>query len=117
METLRTDRLNREPPIFKGCSSTELGLLALAGSLFWLPVGLLLAWLAGVPALGLGLAVAATVVTTVLGTGVVRQLKRGRPDGYYWQKLMITLHDRRWHRSPFIRVDGPLDLGRRTRLH
>ena len=40
-------RLNAEPAIFKGCSSSELGLIVGVAALIWLPVSLLLAGLMG----------------------------------------------------------------------
>jgi conjugative transfer region protein (TIGR03750 family) len=39
------DRLNAEPVIFKGCSSSELGVLVGAAALVWLPFSLMLAGL------------------------------------------------------------------------
>ena len=39
------DRLNAEPAIFKGCSSSELGMIVGLAIVIWLPLSLLLAWL------------------------------------------------------------------------
>ena len=32
------DRLNAEPAIFKGCSSSELGVIVVVAALVWMPV-------------------------------------------------------------------------------
>jgi len=50
------DRLNAEPAIFKGCSSSELGIIVAVAALFWLPMSLVLAALAGAFTMGFGLA-------------------------------------------------------------
>jgi conjugative transfer region protein (TIGR03750 family) len=41
------DRLNAEPVIFKGCSSSELGMIVGLAIVIWLPLSLLVAWLLG----------------------------------------------------------------------
>ena len=48
-------RLNAEPAIFKGCSSSELGVIVVVAALVWLPVSLILAWLAGAVTMGFGI--------------------------------------------------------------
>ena len=51
------DRLNAEPAIFKGCSSSELGMIVGLAIVIWLPLSLLLAWLLGAITMGLVLPV------------------------------------------------------------
>jgi len=50
------DRLNAEPAIFKGCSSSELGMIVGLAIVVWLPFSLLLAWLLGAITMGFGIA-------------------------------------------------------------
>ena len=50
------DRLNAEPAIFKGCSSSELGMIVGLAIVIWLPLSLLLAWLLGAITMGFGIA-------------------------------------------------------------
>ena len=50
------DRLNAEPAIFKGCSSSELGVIVGVAVMVWLPVSLLLAGLMGAVTMGFGIA-------------------------------------------------------------
>ncbi len=106
------DRLNTEPAIFRGCSSSELGVIVVAAALFWLPVSLVLAGLFGVLTMGFGLAGVAVVATVVAAATLFQRLKRNRPDGYYQQRFVIWLHDRGLHRSALIRRSGAWDLGR-----
>ena len=106
------DRLNAEPTIFKGCSSSELGIIVGVAALVWLPVSLLLAWLMGAVTMGFGIAGVSVVATVVVMAGLFQRLKRGRPDGYYQQQTIIWLDDRGMRRSPFVRLSGAWDIGR-----
>jgi hypothetical protein len=58
-EDILADRLNAEPAIFKGCSSSELGVIVGVAALVWLPMSLLLAGLVGAVTMGFGLRVSA----------------------------------------------------------
>ena len=106
------DRLNVEPAIFKGCSSSELGVIVGVAALIWLPVSLLLAWLMGVVTMGFGIAGVGVVATVIVMASLFQRLKRGRPDGYYQQQIMIWLDDHGLRRSAFVRCSGAWDIGR-----
>ena len=106
------DRLNVEPAIFKGCSSSELGVIVGVAALIWLPVSLLLAWLMGVVTMGFGIAGVGVVATVIVMASLFQRLKRGRPDGYYQQQIMIWLGDHGLRRSAFVRRTGAWDIGR-----
>ena len=111
-DDILADRLNVEPAIFKGCSSSELGIIVGVAALVWLPVSLLLAGLMGVVTMGFGLAGVGVVGTVILTAGLFQRLKRGRPDGYYQQQVSIWLSDHGLRHSPFIRRSGAWDIGR-----
>ena len=106
------DRLNAEPAIFKGCSSSELGVIVGVAALVWLPVSLILAGLAGAVTMGFGIAGVGIVATVLLMASLFQRLKRNRPDGYYKQRIVLWLDDRRLRRSPFVRRSGAWDIGR-----
>ena len=106
------DRLNVEPAIFKGCSSSELGVIVTLAIIIWLPVSVLLAWALGAPSMGLGIAGITIVLTVVITAVVFQRVKRGRPDGYYQQQFIIGLSRVRLCRSPFIRRNGSWAIGR-----
>ncbi len=108
-------RLNAEPAIFKGCSSSELGLIVGVAALIWLPVSLLLAGLMGAVTMGFGIAGVGVVATVIVMASLFQRLKRGRPDGYYQQQLLIWLDDRGLRRSRFVRRSGTWDIGRTQR--
>jgi len=106
------DRLNVEPAIFKGCSSSELGVIVGVATLIWLPVSLLLAWLMGAVTMGFGIAGVGVVATVIVTASLFQRFKRGRPDGYYQQQIMIWLDDHGLRRSSFVRRTGAWDIGR-----
>ena len=106
------DRLNAEPAIFKGCSSSELGVIVGVASLVWLPVSLVLAGLMGAVTMGFGLAGVGVVATVVVTATLFQRLKRNRPDGYYQQRFVVWLHDKGLRRSTLVRRSGSWDIGR-----
>ena len=106
------DRLNAEPAIFKGCSSSELGVIVGLAALVWLPASLVLAGLMGAVTMGFGLAGVGVVATVVVTATLFQRLKRNRPDGYYQQRFVIWLHDKGLRRSAVIRRSGSWDIGR-----
>lgn len=111
-DDILADRLNAEPAIFKGCSSSELGILVSVAALVWLPVSLLLTGLMGAVTMGFGVAGVGVVGTVIVMASVFQRLKRGRPDGYYQQQIAIWLSDRGLRHAPFIRRSGAWDIGR-----
>ena len=106
------DRLNAEPAIFKGCSSSELGVIVGVAALVWLPVSLVLAGLMGAVTMGFGLAGVGVVATVVVTATLFQRLKRNRPDGYYQQRFVIWLHDKGLRRCALVRRSGSWDIGR-----
>ena len=114
-DDILANRLNAEPAIFKGCSSSELGIIVGVAALIWLPVSLLLAGLMGAVTMGFGIAGVGVVATVIVTAGLFQRLKRGRPEGYYQQHIAIRLDDIGLRRSPFIRRSGAWDIGRSRR--
>lgn len=110
-ETL-ADRLNAEPAIFKGCSSSELGMIVGLAIVVWLPLSLLLAWLLGAITMGFGIAGVGVVATVVVMATLFQRIKRGRPEGYYQQWLRIRLQTMGLYRTPWVLRSGAWDIGR-----
>lgn len=111
-ERLLAERLNAEPAIFRGCTSSELGVIVALAIAVWLPLSALIAWLAGAPSMGLGLAGAATVLSVVIAATVLQRLKRGRPEAYYRHRFTLWLGERGLVQSPFVTRQGDWSLGR-----
>lgn len=110
-ETL-ADRLNAEPAIFKGCSSSELGMIVGLAIVVWLPLSLLLAWLLGAITMGFGIAGVGVVGTVVVMATLFQRIKRGRPEGYYQQWLRIRLQTMGLYRTSWVLRSGFWDIGR-----
>ena len=106
------DRLNAEPAIFKGCSSSELGTIVGLAIAVWLPLSLLLAWLLGAITMGFGIAGVGVVATVVALATLFQRIKRGRPEGYYQQWLRIRLQALGLSRAPWVLRSGAWDVGR-----
>jgi len=114
-ETL-ADRLNYEPVIFRGSTSTELMLLLAFSTAFWLPTGFLIAWGFGAPTMGVGLAGLAILATVFYGSTLFQIIKRGRPDYYYQQLTGIWLQRLGLRKTGFVLRSGLWDLGRTQTL-
>ncbi|MBE0435971.1 MAG: TIGR03750 family conjugal transfer protein [Methylomicrobium sp.] len=106
------DRLNQEPVIFRGSTNSELGMILLCATVFWLPAGLLLAGLFGAAVMGLGIATLGVLATIYFGSTWFQRIKRGRPDFYYQHVLIIKLNKLGLRSSSLIARQGPWDLGR-----
>ena len=111
-QEILADRLNAEPAIFKGCSSSELGMIVGVAILVWLPLSLLLAWLLGAVTMGFGIAGVGVVATVVVMATLFQRIKRGRPEGYYQQCLRIRLQSMGLVRAPWVLRSGSWDIGR-----
>lgn len=87
---LMADRVNIEPPILRGCSSSELVQLAAFLTAVGLPASILIAVALGKPMFFLGLVMLFDVAGIWMGAGWFQRVKRGRPDHYYVHRA------RRW---------------------
>ena len=108
-------RLNAEPAVFKGCSTSELAAFAAASAVVWLPFGIAISWLAGALTMGFGVAGAGIVATVVALASLFQRLKRNRPDGYYKFRARIWLAERRLVKAPMVLESQSWTLGRTRR--
>lgn len=109
------ERLNGEPAIFKGCSSSELGMILLASVAVWLPVSISVAAALGAVTMGFGLA-GIGIVASVSGLATLFQrLKRNRPDGYYQQRFVLWCQAHRLRPARIVTRSGHWDIGRTDR--
>ncbi len=77
-------RLNEEPAVLRGCSFSEIGVIAGASAgifiPFWMVVGKILLDFA---LIGIGLGMISIMGCVYFGTGYVQRKKRGLPAGYF----------------------------------
>lgn len=88
-EEILADRLNNEPPIFRGLSNSELGLVMKVSLAIWVPVCLFIATLFGKTMMGMGAAMLMILLSILVSGSIFQRIKRGRPDYYYQHYLMI----------------------------
>ncbi|MDC9589445.1 TIGR03750 family conjugal transfer protein [Xenorhabdus sp. XENO-10] len=84
--TFLPDRLNAEPVVFRGFTTPEMGLAALAGVMLGLAVSIPLLPLAGWVMLPTGMLVMPLLLVSFGGRWLAH-LKRGKPENYIWLKL------------------------------
>ena len=107
-----TDRVNGEPPILKGLSSSEV---QYAGACFfplWFVFGGLLALLFRHWQILMLLSVLGPMLSVYACAGYFAKLKRNRPDHYYRHVFIRWLHRLGLWGSPFVSRCGAWDLGR-----
>lgn len=112
IDEILADRLNVQPAIFRGCSSSELGTIAGLAAAVWIPICVIIAGLLGNFAIGFSIGGIMIGVTVVVVATIFQKVKRNRPDGYYQHLLMCFLEDWSIMRSKFIRRTGYWSLGR-----
>lgn len=67
-EDILATRLDCEPNIFRGCSSTELATIAGLSVLFWLPISLTIAGLFDAISMGIGITAIGVLLTVIVST-------------------------------------------------
>lgn len=111
-DEILADRLNVQPAIFRGCSSSELGAIVGIGAAIWLPICVVVAGMLGNFAIGFSAAGIMIGVTVVIIATIFQKVKRNRPDAYYQHLLVCFFEDLGVWRSRFIRKTGYWALGR-----
>jgi conjugative transfer region protein (TIGR03750 family) len=106
------DRVDIEPPIFKGCSSSELLAMLVVAILMWIPLSLLFAFAIGKVAYALAILAVGVIGSVVLGASFFQRIKRNRPDHYYVHGAMRLLHASRLHTFPLVWRSGFWDIDR-----
>lgn len=114
MNTLLPTRLNAEPPIFRGCSLSELMSLLTLSGIILMPLSIIVCSLFGFVMMGVGIGLLLVMVSMVLMATGLQKLKRGKPVGYYQLRLRLWLDDIAIYRAPFIREGQVWDIGRRV---
>ncbi|HID8404510.1 TPA: TIGR03750 family conjugal transfer protein [Serratia marcescens] len=116
MQTIRflPDRLNAEPVVFRGFTTPEMGLAALAGVGLGLLVSLPFLPLAGWVVIPTGMLVTPLLVIWFGGSRLTR-LKRGKPENYIWQHLEARKRRMGWG-DPTLIIDKQGWSLRRSRV-
>lgn len=111
-ETL-AGRLNSEPVVFQGCTSSEIVILLVAAAAFWLLLSLLVAAVVGYwVTVVMGGTILGVSITMYFAPKRFQEIKRGRPDGYYQQRGVLMLARLGLRPSVFIIRSGLWATGR-----
>lgn len=111
-DEILADRLNTEPPIFRGLSNSELGMVMKVGVVFWVPTCLFIAFLAGATMMGLGVAMIMLLITVLASGTILQRIKRGRPDYYFQHKIALRNVKNATRSDNFIVYTGTWEIGR-----
>lgn len=110
------DRLNGEPVVFRGLTTSEMFLLLKLGAVLWFPVGIVICAFFGIALIGVGVGAVLTLGTIVIGGNVMQRKKRGKPDNYHVRHLKCLAQDKRLSSYGFTRYTGPWSVARTWRL-
>jgi conjugative transfer region protein (TIGR03750 family) len=106
------DRVNVEPAILLGLSSSEAVWTIGVAFLILAPVGLLAGLLAHSMAIGVLIATVTPLLTVYFAAQKMAAVKRDRPDLYYLHLFSQFRARHGFRRSPFVIHAGGWDLGR-----
>ena len=106
------DRVNVEPAILLGLSSTEAVWTIVAAFSDWVPIGVLIGLLTRSMAIGVLFSSVTPLATVYIAAQKMAVVKRDRPDLYYLHLFRQTLARTGLRRSRFVIHFGGWDLGR-----
>ena len=109
---LLPQRLNTEPPVFRGCSLSEVLTLACIFSALMIPVCIVLLSLVGYALMGVGIGVLLAMAGTVVGATFLQKKKRGRPIGYYRLQILLLLDKLGIRKMDLTKRSGKWVIGR-----
>lgn len=107
-----TDRANREPAILRGLTSSEAQLAIFIVMPIYTMIGLVVAFVTKIWALGVLIASLAPMLTVWALAGWLATIKRNKPDYYYLHRFNFWLAQNGLRKSRFIDHAGYWELGR-----
>lgn len=84
--------LDTDPPVARGCSHAEITAIIVGSFIAALPLSALIALLFGNLVLMTGMVLGVTIGLAMLGTTVMRSIKRSRPNYYFMHMLLCWMH-------------------------
>jgi conjugative transfer region protein (TIGR03750 family) len=109
---LSGERLNDEPPIFRGYSDSELIVAVVVATLACFPAGIFVGIGMGSVSMGLGIALLAALGMVAGGASLFQRWKRGRPDHFLHHRYRVAMADAGWSATRLLRHRGAMSLGR-----
>ncbi|MCK0508628.1 TIGR03750 family conjugal transfer protein [Aromatoleum anaerobium] len=106
------DRVNAEPAIIRGLSSTESVWVIGLAFLLWFPVSGVLGFAFRSLPMAVFVIVTGPLATAWLVSGQMATVKRNRPDYYYIHLALHRFASMHLIRSPFVTHSGAWEIGR-----
>lgn len=109
-------RVNEEAVVFRGCTTSEITLIVVASTIFWVVVTGFVGAMVGEFYLFLGFSLFLVLVTAFIASTIFQRIKRGQAPGHYQHVVSLLLASIGMKRTPFVRTDGQLRIGRTEQL-
>ena len=106
------DRVNVQPAILLGLSSSEAVWAIVGAFSVWVPIGVIIGLITHSMAIGVLFATVAPMLTVFVAAKKMASVKRDRPDLYYLHLFRQRLARTGLRRSRFVIHVGGWDLGR-----
>ena len=106
------ERINNEPVIFRGLSSSEIKTGLIVTLITLIPVCAFLGYLLDRMLVGLGTIGIFTMISVMFMGTIFQRIKRGRPDGYYQQRTALWLNQFGFSSSNVVKYSGRWSNGR-----
>jgi conjugative transfer region protein (TIGR03750 family) len=106
------ERINNEPVIFRGLSSSELRTGLIVTLITLIPLCAFIGYLLDRLLVGLGTIGIFTMISVMFMGTVFQRIKRGRPDGYYQQRTALILSQLGFNKSKVVKYNGRWSNGR-----
>ncbi len=98
--------VNEEAIVFRGASTGELMSIATVSSIVIIPMFVIFGMIIGRTTIMLSLSLVAVFIAIFVLATLMQRVKRGRPDGYYQQKLILAKKRLGFGQSHFVQENG-----------
>lgn len=112
-DDFKSDRINFEVTLYKGCTLHEL--MALAGFSFGICIisaTFLFSFLWQAPLIGIAFGIPVSFVVMLIIATSLGKIKQNKPQGYYQQQIRLCLEDQGLLKTPFVRRSGKWSVRR-----
>lgn len=113
MDHVLAKRVDAPPTVYLGLTSAEITTIALGSLALYLPPMLTVGFLTGNASVFLGITPMLSVATVFIAGKILARIKRGKPQGFFAQRIMVWLHRKGLRRTKAMRLPhGDYSLGR-----
>lgn len=106
------ERINNEPVIFRGLSSSELKIVLIVTVISLIPVCITIGYLLDRMLVGFGTIGVLTLLSVMYMGTIFQRIKRGRPNGFYQQRASLLLNGLGLKSGNIVKYSGRWSNGR-----